>query len=287
MENDARESLLASIRVAFEAANAKWVSRKQFLRESGMKNSDLFRHFARWSEAVIAAGIDTQPRNQRISVDDLFADWGNLVRRYRTIPTRKRYKLNGQFAPGTFEKNFGPWSGIPEHFREWAAAKPEWADVLALLPPDAARDETTAAAGQTAAAAPTAHNSVSISRHRRLANRPTYGDPIDFRGLRHAPVNENGVVFLFGMVARELGYSVEAIQIGFPDCEAKRQVSPGKWQRVRVEFEFESRNFVEHGHDPLGCDVLVCWDHNWRDPPSDLEVVVLHEVIKTLAKSDD
>ena len=59
--------------------------------------------------------------------------------------------------------------------------------------------------------------------HEKLIGRPIYGDPIDFRGLRHEPVNEQGVVFLFGMVAEQLEYLVEAIQDGFPDCEAKRK----------------------------------------------------------------
>jgi len=57
-----------------------------------------------------------------------------------------------------------------------------------------------------------------------LAKRPAYGNPIDFRGLRHEPVNEQGVVLLFGMLAKELGYLIESVQNGFPDCEAKRRV---------------------------------------------------------------
>lgn len=116
-------------------------------------------------------------------------------------------------------------------------------------------------------------------------NRPTYGNPIDFRGLRHEPVNEDGVVFLFGMVARELGFLVEAVQAGFPDCEAKREVGAGKWQGVRIEFEYESRNFREHHHPPDGCDVIVCWRHNWPECPRDLEVVELREKIKRLPGS--
>ena len=31
------------------------------------------------------------------------------------------------------------------------------------------------------------------------------GDPINFRGMAHAPTNEAGVVALFSMVARDLG----------------------------------------------------------------------------------
>lgn len=125
------------------------------------------------------------------------------------------------------------------------------------------------------------------NRHTKLRDRHTYGNLIDFRGLRHEPVNEDGVVFLFGMVARELGYLVEAVQAGFPDCEAKRQVGPGKWQRVRIEFEFESRNFRDHGHPPEGCDLIVCWRHNWTECPAHIEVVELSTVIKTLSSSED
>jgi len=34
-------------------------------------------------------------------------------------------------------------------------------------------------------------------KHRIAAQE--YGTPIDFRGLRHAPLNENGVVYLFAL----------------------------------------------------------------------------------------
>jgi hypothetical protein len=102
-------------------------------------------------------------------------------------------------------------------------------------------------------------------RYTRLNGIPTYGDPIDFRRLRHEPVNEQGVVFLCGMVAKELGFMVEAVQTGYPDCAAKRQIGRGKWQHVRIEFEYESRNFRDHGYPIDGCDVIVCWRHNWKE----------------------
>ena len=89
------------------------------------------------------------------------------------------------------------------------------------------------------------------------------------------------------MVAREIGYYVEAIQTGFPDCEAKRQISADKWQRVRIEFEFESKNFRDHGHSPQGCDVIVCWSHNWNECPLDLEVVELRSVIQDLSALEE
>ena len=75
---------------------------------------------------------------------------------------------------------------------------------------------------------------------------------------------------------------VEAVQTGFPDCEAKRQIGPERWQLVRIEFEFESKNFHELGHSLNGCDVIVCWRHNWDECPENIEVVELSKAIKSL-----
>ena len=96
-----------------------------------------------------------------------------------------------------------------------------------------------------------------------------YGEPIDFRGLRHAPINEQGVVYLFGMVSRELGFYVEAIQQGFPDCEGKylHDAKKNLWAKARIEFEFKASNFREHGHDPAQCDFIVCWVNDWKECP--------------------
>lgn len=260
-------------------------SRREFMRASGMTEYQVLRHFPSWREAVRAAGLDSDPTNLPLEPSVLLEDWGELVRRGRRIPTRNQYRRDGSYSPGVFERKFGPWSGIPAKFREFAGSRPEWADVVALLPLE------TPAALRTATPMP----GVSLSpesnstrhRHLKLQDRPTYGNPIDFRGLRHEPVNEDGVVFLFGMVARELGYLVEAVQAGFPDCEAKRQVDAGKWQRVRIEFEYESRNFRDHGHPPEGCDVIVCWRHNWPECPPHLEVVELRSVIATLSGDEE
>ena len=49
------------------------------------------------------------------------------------------------------------------------------------------------------------------------------GDPINFRGMAHAPVNEAGVVALFSMVARDLGMYIQEIGTDFPDCIVRRE----------------------------------------------------------------
>lgn len=114
-------------------------------------------------------------------------------------------------------------------------------------------------------------------------DRSIMGPPFDSSVLTNAPMNELGVVFLFGMLAAELGFQVESLRSEYPDCEARRQIQPGKWQRVRIEFEFESRNFAAHGHDPAQCDIIVCWKHNWVSCPPHIEVIELSKIVARTA----
>lgn len=274
-------------------------SRSEFLSLSGISEHQVSQFFPNWNDAVRAAGLDPYTLNVRLEDRELLEDWGSAVRRNRAIPARRTYHHLGKFDHRTFERRFGPWSNLPEVFRNFAQGKPEWADVLALLPVPAPKPpRNPARPGPVGAGlAPPAslspnHKSVSSLlpnhvRHAPLKGRPTYGSAIDFRGLRHEPVNEQGVVLLFGLVAKELGYIVESVQSGFPDCEAKRQIGPQRWQRVHLEFEFESRNFRDHGHSLTGCDVIVCWRHNWPDCPRHLEILELSSLIKSLPTSDD
>ena len=105
------------------------------------------------------------------------------------------------------------------------------------------------------------------------------GDLINFRGLVYSPLNENGVVFLFGKVAEDLNMYVEEIKPGFPDCIVRRFTGKG-WERLRVEFEYTSSNFKQHCHDPEACDLIICWEHNWKKCP--LEVIELKDRIKDM-----
>lgn len=109
--------------------------------------------------------------------------------------------------------------------------------------------------------------------------RSIVGDLINFRGLVYAPMNEDGVVFLFGRVAEDLHMYIEEIKPGFPDCIARRFTGRG-WERVTLEFEFASSNFKTHGHDPKECEIIVCWEHDWKDCP--IEVIELKSEIASM-----
>ena len=79
--------------------------------------------------------------------------------------------------------------------------------------------------------------------------------------VHHGPVQDVNwePVALFAKVGEELGFIIEEIRAEFPDCIARRQVDKG-WERVAIEFEFKSSNFQRHGHDPEGCDLIVCYE---------------------------
>lgn len=113
-----------------------------------------------------------------------------------------------------------------------------------------------------------------------LNDRPLLGAPTRMHGLAYEPVNEMGVLVLFSMICRQLGFVIESVQAGFPDCEAKIEVEPGRWQHFRIEVEYESRNFKDHRHDPEKCDLIVCWRHNWKDCPPHLQVLELSQLVK-------
>jgi len=119
---------------------------------------------------------------------------------------------------------------------------------------------------------------------RSLQDRPLMGAPTQLPGLAHEPVNEMGVLVLFAMLSRQLGFIVDAVQAGFPDILARMEVQPGRWQPVGMEVEYLSSNFRRHGHDARKCDLIVCWRHDWKNCPPNLQVLELSKIVKRLVK---
>lgn len=113
-----------------------------------------------------------------------------------------------------------------------------------------------------------------------MNKKSVVGDLINFRGLVYSPMNENGVIFLFGKVMEDLNMYIEEIKPGFPDCIGRRFNGKG-WEKVRIEFEYLSSNFKLHKHNPRYCDMIICWENDW--PECTLEVIELKDFIKGLA----
>lgn len=255
----------AAKRVAAEVGSLV-LSRKEFLRRAGLSEVQMLRLFpgGGWREIQELAGLYRHPQdNEALSDEVLLAEFHRVVQELGDVPSWRVFSARAAVSADTVRRRFGGLQDTLKGYQEWL----ERHEVPA--PP----------AAEPAAGEPSAPRSVL-----QWSKTPTveYGAPINFRGLRHAPINEQGVVYLFGMVSYELGFLVEAVHTAYPDCEAKCCVDRRRdhWQRVRIEFEYRSRNFLEAGHDPAGCDIVVCWEHDWPDCP--LEVVELRRVINKM-----
>ena len=250
------------------------VARSEFLRETGLTEWQVMKHFNTWNELVEAAGLKVFP-NRRLTDDELFNALRDGYMAAGGIVSRTRLRKVCRVSDSVYAHRFGRWPNVLAQFRGWVIENDPDFPYLADLPRDGVggplRTHTDARAGVVA---PVAGDSI--------APRTKYGPFLNFRGLQHAPINEQGVVFLFGIVAFDLGYVVEGIGTGYPDCEAKRSIGRDGdvWERVRIEFEYKSRHFRDHGHDPIATDVLVCWEHNWPDCP--IEVLELRGAIEAL-----
>ncbi len=150
-------------------------SRSEFISLAGISDYHVLQSFPSWNDAVRAAGLDPYTLNVRVEDSELLKDWGETVRKNRAIPARHVYRRRGKYDPRTIERRFGPWSSLPETFRNFAKDKPEWADVVALLPVPVPKVER----------GPNEDSAFSIppinAKHVKLEDRPTYGNPVDFR----------------------------------------------------------------------------------------------------------
>ncbi len=244
-------------------------------RTTQMGKHEIRKHFLTYAKALTECGLQRTGPGYEVDAKVLFLDWAGLVRKLGKLPTMAEYEMHGSYSVRPLIRRYGGWVHVPAGLQDFAREEKlegEWGDVLDVI---ARQREAAEDALRTSG-----NTNGRLMRPRYLKDRPIYGAPMMDLALGLAPTNEMGVVFLFGTLAKELGFMVIRLQSEFPDCEAFREVEPGRWQWVQIEFENESRNFLAHGHKLDGCDLLVCWKHNWEGCP--LEVVELKTVMKAL-----
>jgi hypothetical protein len=348
-EESSKEAILAAIRRA-AAELGRAPSRGELRRITGVSHYRVLAEFRTLRDAVRAAGLVPNPKGEKISTEDLLADWKRVAEKLGRRPSRAEYVREGRYSAGALTVRFGSWRKISttedtEKHRGVKTRKTKAPEKANHKGHEETQRKNNGAGKRTEeqgelvlrvfdrvplAAVPTpvvgmrrvteevaqmvvntlmgsgywplavgqnqnrgfdhkghegtqrkSGTELDFADRMRLApsgvrkDRPVMGEPFDRRPMTNAPVNELGVMVLFGMVAAGLGLQVESVQGKFPDCIARRQVAPGKWQHLRIEFEYESKNFKLHGHDPKGCDMIVCWRHNWKECPAEIEVVEL------------
>jgi hypothetical protein len=268
-----KEELIAAVKeCAARVGHAP--SLAEFRRHAKISRREILKNFGSYLAMMEASGVQRHGSGALVSLKTLFLDWAAIVRRLGKIPSMSRYEIESRYSVRPLIRRFRTWGSVPKGMMEFArreGLEVEWKDVLMMI-----TDQMEGAEKRARTSGPAVRTPV---RQGLLTAEPVFGQPLH-APLSCAPTTEGGVLFAFGMVAHELGFSVLRIQAGYPDCVALRYVGEHKWQLVKIEFEYESRNFLTHMHPVSGCDLIVCWSHNWNDCP--LEVLELKDVVENL-----
>jgi hypothetical protein len=279
-------------------------SLKQLMRVSNCTKRQVRRHFGSYAAALRECKLERYGGGAKVPLETLFHDWAMVVRVLKKLPSGTEYERNSRYSQRPLVTRFGAWNLVPHGLKQFIYAEgakepswlEEWKDVLELIEAndkaERVKDElpeglARAKGGRRRKPEPNGTDEQSTivrtairqaKRWQAFPDRPFYGPLIHPYPLAHGPMNELGVLFLFGTVAAELGFVVTWIRMEFPDCEAMILVGDDKWQRIRIEFEYESRNFLKHLHDTKECDLIVCWKHNWPECP--VKVLELRKVLQ-------
>ena len=244
-------------------------SRNELLAKTEISIFKLHKNFGSYVNALEACGLERHGCGYKIDMTELFLDWALVTRKLGKIPSMLDYAAHGKYTCKAFVRHYGGWPRVPAGLLSYAREmnlEDEWMDVMDI----AERSLKVALSPERTSA-----QAKRVLYGRRAAtDRPVYGQPMmTVSPLVYAPTNEAGVMVLFGAVAREQGFAITRVQQAFPDCEAMREFEPEHCHPTLIEFEFESRYFLLHLHPVDGCDLIVCWKHNWPECP--LEVLEL------------
>jgi len=246
-------------------------SHAELMRSGKVSGRQIVKHFGTYTRALRACNLERSTGGKKLPLEKLFLDWARVVRELKKIPSKAEYEHRGKHSDTPLKTRFGSWGQVPRYLKRYMEEQgltEEWKDVMELI-----REYEQGQDGMEMAPTPECEH----NKPRVMTDRPVYGPLLRPYPAIHGPINEDGVIYLFGTVSYRLGFVVTLIQGAFPDCYALRLVDVDRWQPVRIEFEYESRNFLRHLHDPKGCDIIVCWKHNWPECP--LEVIELSKIV--------
>src|SRR5262249_46159601 len=146
-------------------------------------------------------------------------------------------------------QRFGTWSNAPYGLKLYAEERgwtEEWKDVLAMVEARVKQQKKVQALKSEPGpedvrrarrfAAKKGINLESVGLERVMPakeGREIFGKLMRPGPMVCAPTNEQGVLFLFGAMAEELGFAVLKIRTEYPDCLAFRQVAEDRMELVR------------------------------------------------------
>ena len=272
-----KEEIIREIRKVAEHLNVKHLKQQDFILNSTVPINTVKYHLGTWVEAVKAAGLESYRNYDPIENPDLVQDEDllkELVRLYRmsgTPPTPDTLKAHGAFS---LEYYTARWQSLSKAFWRAREVFPDsFVDPVVSVSPDPVPDPSSIRL---------IPKTIKPKRPAKVERK--LGDPLEFRGLRFSPVDRDGVVFLFGMLAVELGFELEFVSSERPHAEGRRyfDIHREQWKHLKVEFIFKSSGFSPvPAASGETCDLLVCWEHDSEDCP--VEILELKGIIREIS----
>lgn len=134
-----REQIIAEIRKLAEASGGQPPSVRAFERATGISEG-AWRglHWARWSDALKEAGYEPNKWQGKSEADFIFEKFSDAARHYQRIPTSMELRMYRRIRADfpnekTLHMYFGSKAKLLSNLRSWAADKPNYSDVVAML----------------------------------------------------------------------------------------------------------------------------------------------------------
>jgi len=83
-------------------------------------------------------------------------------------------------------------------------------------------------------------------------------------------IDEKAVTFLSDRIFRFLNFDDIIVGHEKADDLDALAFNDREMQDTIIEFEAKSRHFKRHKHDPKKCNLIVCWEDDWKECPIDV-----------------
>jgi hypothetical protein len=132
-----REQILKEIRRTAESNGGIPLGRQRFSQETGIKQSDWGKFWARWSDAIRESGLEPNKLQSAYSEALLLEKYAQFVQELGHMPSSAELRLKAHNDPEfpfatTFESRFGSKAKLAKRVVEYFDGRGGFADVIAL-----------------------------------------------------------------------------------------------------------------------------------------------------------
>lgn len=140
-----RDQILLEIKRTAQSNGGKPLGRERFAKETGIRETDWAgRYWARWSEAVEAAGLTPNEYNRAFDSDFVLQYVAEETRRLGHVPTDRELRLrrrdNPEFPSASTIQTRGAKSALIRDVAEYCERSGGYEDVLQILLPQLSSD---------------------------------------------------------------------------------------------------------------------------------------------------